>query len=51
MRKSRFAVEQQIQILREEQGGSVNETVRRHGISEKTYYLEAASTACTAKEG
>lgn len=37
MRMSRFTTEQMIQILREGQGGSVKETARRHGISEKTY--------------
>ncbi len=39
MRKSRFTIEQILQILREGKADSVKATVRRHGISEKTYYV------------
>lgn len=38
MRKGRFTVEQIIQILREGKAGSVRDVVRRHGISDATYY-------------
>ena len=38
MRNSRFTTEQILQILREGQAGTVKETIRRHGISENTYY-------------
>lgn len=38
MRKGQFTTEQIVQILRKAQAGSVKDVVRRHGISENTYY-------------
>ena len=40
MKKSKFSEEQIVRILKEvEAGAKVNETCRRHGISEPTYYV------------
>ena len=39
MKKSKFSEEQIVRILKEvEAGAKVNETCRKHGISEPTYY-------------
>jgi putative transposase len=40
MKKSKFSEEQIVRILKEvEAGAKVNETCRKHGISEPTYYV------------
>lgn len=40
MKKSKFSEEQIVRILKEvEEGAKVNETCRKHGISEPTYYV------------
>jgi hypothetical protein len=43
MRESRFTVEQMIQDPARGTGGSVKETVLRHGITDGTYYTWKAT--------
>lgn len=45
MKKSRFSESQIVGILKEvELGAKVNETCRKHGISEPTYYKRKSSS-------
>ena len=47
--KRRFTEEQIIGILREQEaGGKVREIIRRHGISEQSFYLYGRLSHCKA---
>ena len=47
MKKSRFTDGQIVAILKEvERGGKVGETCRKHGISERTYYMYGLPVEC-----